>query len=671
MEDTEMDIILSAVDNASDTFEAVQDAAENMGESVQEGAEEGSQGLNDMEESAEAAQDPLQGINDIINGLVAAEVFSEIADTLWDFADKAGTFEDSMMRASLEAEGAGISVDAMTDAVSRLSTTTGRAGSEIREAFITATARGITDIDSFTTMMEGAGAQATLLGTDIESMANKFSSLSMRSSVMERTLSQTGITVDELGQALGIQGATIDDVNAKWSELDTNQRAAALGMAASMNEGAEANEAYKNSWAGLQEQINIAKGRIERLAGEVLLPVLIPALEAAARVLDFFADQISAAMDGPFSGLISVLGAIVAGFALVVPAIVAVNMAMGFYTASLAPAIAATWALLAPWLPFIAIGAAIVAVVYEIGKAFGWWSDASSMMDALWAGIQRLWNAFINHPDVQAYLEIVRHNFEVLGEWIGKAVDWVKKFFQANNGGDFDIVAMWIHNIGVAWDIISAPIKAVIKVIRILITVFKQVYTTGKNNLQRLISFIRAFPGMVRGAISSLVNILTAPFRTAYNRITGIVGQIKSTVHNITGVNIDSVTNKITQPFTNAYNKIVGIVDKIKSKANSIGNIHLPSLGGMFGGYDLAYGGEDLIAPTNKSYTKDEMRITQDINLILDLRNVPNGVSEEVLYDALTSKEFINALVTNNDFQSLDAKVKGRINAKARRARGV
>jgi nitrate reductase gamma subunit len=55
-------------------------------------------------------------------------------------------------------------------------------------------------------------------------------------------------------------------------------------------------------------------------------------------------------------------------------------------------------------LPFIAAAVLVVAAIYEIGKAFGWWTDASSMMDALWAGVQRLWDAFINHPDVQAVL---------------------------------------------------------------------------------------------------------------------------------------------------------------------------------------------------------------------------------------------------------------------------
>ena len=145
----ELDIILQAVDNASDTFQDVASAAEDMGQSMQDGAEAGTQGFEEVEESAEGAKDPMEQIQDILGGFLGAEVFSQLADALWDVADKAGTFEDSLMRARLEAEGAGIDVNDMTDAVSELSSTTGRAGSEIRESFINATARGVTDLDSF------------------------------------------------------------------------------------------------------------------------------------------------------------------------------------------------------------------------------------------------------------------------------------------------------------------------------------------------------------------------------------------------------------------------------------------------------------------------------------------------------------------------------------------
>ena len=631
MEDTELDIILSAVDNASDTFESVQSAAEGMGESVQEGAEQGTEGMEGMEAAAEEAADPLEQITTIIGGLAGAEIFSQLADTLWDFADKAGTFEDSLMRARLEAEGAGISVNDMTDTVSELGRVTGRAGGEIREAFITATARGITDLDSFKQMMIGAGAQATLLGTDIDSMANKMSGLAMRSSVMERTLANTGITVEELGEALGIQGATIDDINAKWETMDTNQRAAALGMAASMNEGKTANEEYKKSWAGLQAQLDIAKGRLERLAGEVLLPVLIPALEVAGRVLNWLGDTISAVMDGPLGGLVSVLGAVVAGFALVVPAVMAIQGAMALYTASLAPAITATWALLSPWLPFIAIGAAIVALIYAIGNAFGWWSNVSTMMDAIWAGIQRLWSAFINHPDVQGLINAITSAWKAMQPVLISIIKWVLSFFKASGKKDFDLVRTMINAVGTAWRALTAPIRLVISVLKTLWNAFK----TGVRQAQ------------------STVNSIGSAFRGLPGRITGAVG---------------GVTNAISRPFTNAYNKIIGIVDKIKAKAASIGNISLPS---FWGGEDLSfYGGSDL------TYSNDRLSVdmNQNINLSLDLRNVPSTMDERALAgminETLDSKEFITRLVNNPDFQSLDGKVKQRIVLKSNRANG-
>ena len=652
-----MDIVLRAVDDASDTFEQVQSAAEDMGESVQSGAEQGSEGLDEMEASGENAADPLEQISTIIGGLAGAEIFGQLADALWDVADKAGTFEDSLMRARLEAEGAGIDVNAMTDAVSELSATTGRAGGEIRESFIKATARGITDLGSFKQMMEGAGAQATLLGTDIGTMADKMSGLAMRSSVMERTLANTGITVEELGEALGIQGATIDDINEKWATLDTNQKAAALGMAASMNEGQTANEEYKKSWAGLQAQIDIAKGRIERLAGEVLLPVLVPALQVAARVLNFLGDTISAVMNGPLGGLISVIGAVVAGFALVVPAVAAVQGAMALYDAALATATTTTLGFLAPWLPFIAIGAAIVAIIYEIGKAFGWWTDASSAIDAIWAGIQRLWSAFINHPDVQAIIGAIRMAWVALQPAIFSVIRLVMSFFNETNGSKFDVVRTLIGALGVAWNALTLPIRTVINVIRLLWTTMRTVYNnirTAVNNIKKMFSNL---PGAIRGAISSLVGIITKPFKDAYEKIKGTVDSIKSKAKSITNISLSSLTDKIFGPVRDAYNKIKDKVDQIKSKLREI-----PIIGGAFG-FDY----EGML----EAQANGETHSSMDINLNVDLSNVPAHIDTNTLISVLTDPTVLAALTNNNNFQTLDARAKNRLLMKQARAGGI
>ena len=672
----ELEVILRAVDEASDTFESVTEAAENMGESVQGGAEAGSQGLDEMEESGEAAADPLEQITNIMGGLVGAEVFSQLADTLWDFADKAGSFEDSMMRARLEAEGAGISVNEMTDTVSELSRVTGRAGGEIRESFIKATARGITDMDSFKKMMVGAGAQATLLGTDIQSMGDKFSSMAMRSTLMERQLASTGITMEELASAMGMTGATADEVKAKWQELDTNQRAAALGMAASMNEGQTANEEYKKSWAGLQEQLDIAKGRLERLAGEVLLPVLVPALEVAGRVLNWLGDTISMVMKGPLGGLISVVGAAAAAFALAVPAYMAVSGAITLLTATAIPAATALWAMVAPLLPFIAIGAAVVLIIYEIGKAFGWWTDVSSMLDAIWAGVMRLWSAFINHPDVQSFLSALAIAWNWLVPAVTGVVNAVLRFFGVTSSSNFDFVRTLINAIGGAWNQMTFPIRLVITVVKLFITTMVNIYNRVRAIITNIKNLFARLPGAIRGAISSLTSIITHPVQTARNTISGIVGGIKSTIQGITGVNIGSLTSKLTQPVTNAYNNIAKTVSNIINKIKSIPH-NIPGIGGAFG-FDY----EGMLEELNKSksanvYTSGNESLTLDhnINFKFDFTNLPEGTSEETLVamlrSAITDRSVINSLVNSPDFQSLDGKVKDRLLLKSNRARGV
>jgi len=482
-------------------------------------------------------------------------------------------------------------------------------------------------------------------------------------------LASTGITMDELAEAMGMAGATADEVKDKWQELDTNQRAALLGQAAAMNEGQTANEEYKKSWAGLQAQIDIAKGRIERLAGEVLLPVLIPALETAARVLDWVGDQIDGLINGPFGGLISVVGAAAAAFALAVPAYVALSGAITLLEATAIPAATALWAMVSPLLPFIALGAAVAYVVFEIGKAFGWWTDVSSMLDAVWAGIQRLWSAFINHPDVQGFINGIRQAWAALRPYIQSVVSWVLSFFNVSSTGKFDAVRAIIDTVGKAWNNMTRPIRLVISVIKLLISTFKQWNNNAQSSVNRVRALFAALPGRIRSAISSLVNIITAPFRNAYTSISKTVSNIKSTIRTITSVNIGSVTSKLTQPFTSAYNSIVKTVNNIISKAKSIPN-NIPIIGGMFGGADLAYGGEDLIT-TNTG----PMTVNKNINLSLDLKNVPAGIDQDLLHgvvvETLTDKNVISLLVNNNDFQSLDNKVKSRILAKNSRARGA
>ena len=150
------------------------------------------------------------------------------------------------------------------------------------------------------------------------------------------------------------------------------------------------------------------------------------------------------------------------------------------------------------------------------------------------------------------------------------------------------------------------------------------------------------------------------------DKLSGIGGSISSA--------LSGVVNAFTKPFKDAYASVKEWVGKIKSKASEV-----PVIGGAFGGEDLplggAYGGEDLTSTQVRSIEKMEIHTSNDVNLSLDLKNVPSNIDENVLRNALveslTDKSVLSVLVNNNDFQSLDNRAKARILARNNRARGV
>lgn len=152
------------------------------------------------------------------------------------------------------------------------------------------------------------------------------------------------------------------------------------------------------------------------------------------------------------------------------------------------------------------------------------------------------------------------------------------------------------------------------------------------------------------------------------DKLSGIGGSITSA--------LSGVVNAFTKPFKDAYDAVKEWVGKIKEKASEV-----PVIGGAFGGEDLpiggAYGGEDLTSSATqvKSIERMEIHTSNDVNLSLDLRNVPAGIDESTLHnlvvETLTDKSVLSVLVNNNDFQSLDNRAKARILARNNRARGV
>lgn len=308
---TTIDEVSSSTDDLSTNAENASNSTTDLGDTVNSLDSSSIGNLSDeMSSYRDNTEDANDSTTNLMDGLASAGIAAGLSGTFMGVANSAGVYSDSMMRATNAAEGAGISADQLQNSMNMLSEATGRSGSELREAFIIATARGITNLDSFNQMMIGAGAQATQFGVDIDTMANKFSNMAMRSNISTKLLAGTGITMEELASVMGV---SVDEVSDKWKTLDINTRASILGMAASMNEGKGANEDFKNSWAGLNAQLDKAKGKLMRVIGDAILPTLIPAIKVATQVLDGLASGFQA-LPTPIKGVIGGIATFAIGF---------------------------------------------------------------------------------------------------------------------------------------------------------------------------------------------------------------------------------------------------------------------------------------------------------------------------------------------------------------------
>lgn len=202
----------------------------------------------------------------------------------------------------------------------------------------------------------------------------------------------------------------------------------------------------------------------------------------------------------------------------VVPALAAATLAaIDFFMAMLANPL--TWVLVA----LVAIALAI----YEVGKAFGWWSDVGSMLDAVWAGLQRLWDAFINHPDVQAIISALSGAWQWLCDAVGQAWNAISDFFNLNTGGQFDVVRALIEGIGLAWNFITFPIRSVIGLMQMLWPYFQQFYET---------------------CLVPLGEFLGGAFAEAWTFVMGLLEQITPFVENLTQAWADFQSGQMDLP---------------------------------------------------------------------------------------------------------------------------
>ena len=218
----------------------------------------------------------------------------------------------------------------------------------------------------------------------------------------------------------------------------------------------------------------------------LLEAILLPLTPAIVAIIDGFTNAINALkpfiqmLQGAWGALPDWIkdtawaGALVIAILLIGNAIW-VNLIPALAAAAVA-AIDFAMAMLANPLTWVVVALVAVALaIYEVGKAFGWWTDVQSMLAAIWAGLNRLWSAFVNHPDVQAAIQAVSSALQTLWGYIQQAGQAIMEFFGIATGGEFDVVRAIIDGVGAAWEIFSGHLTAVVTVFTTLISILQAV----------------------------------------------------------------------------------------------------------------------------------------------------------------------------------------------------
>ena len=293
-----------SLDEASDKATTLEDELNTIDSTVAT-PEIDTSSLDEASGKAEETTSSLDNITTAAAGLAATAGIEQMITT----ADNINT---SWNRLELTFANTGVSMDTLKDKSSALSDATGRSGGTIRNYFNQMGIAGVTNTDLLTSSFEALSGKAYQTGNSIESMESRLQMMAMTGNASGRMLKSLGISADDLAKAMGVSA---EEVSEAFKAMTPEERIAAITKA--MGEGTQANEMYKDSYAGLKDRANAAMAGLMGAVGQAILPVVIPALEAATQFVKMLTDGFKA-LPGPVQGAIgAVLGIAAIGTTLI------------------------------------------------------------------------------------------------------------------------------------------------------------------------------------------------------------------------------------------------------------------------------------------------------------------------------------------------------------------
>lgn len=264
---------------------------------------------------------------------------------------------------------------------------------------------------------------------------------------------------------------------------------------------------------------------------------------------------------------------------------------LGFLATVTWSAVSAVVAFVAPILAVVAVIGILVYAIYEVGKAFGWWTDVGSMLDAIKNNIGRLWNAFINHPDVRATIQAICDAWKWLNDSLKPVVDWLSgvwnKMFPDSIKGKVDGTRIIIDAIGIAFRNMTIPIRVAIEVLKILwgnlsgmVSLAINIGQGIRDALMPIVCILLGCsPGIVP-ALQTVQEIFTSVWNAILGFISGVISSVVSAIQPIIDI-LTQIVDFYLSTFMYAWQTLIIVFNIVIVAVNQIIGIFNAFLSGQ------------------------------------------------------------------------------------------
>ena len=304
-------------------------------------------GIGGIGEEAENSKESVDGLLDSVEGMASLGIGGGLAAGLASATNAAGSYEDDMKRVGMALKGVAMTSDEAEKTyggvISRMTKATGRGAADVRNHLITLGGAGIKSEKLLSDSFKGISAAAFQTKNPISTVDDTFRRMVQSGMIRASSLSNVfQISMDEIGKAMGMAGASSTEVSKAFKELDEGTRASVLSTALTMHYGEEGNKNYLTSFQQLTDELDRAKDAFMRLVGEALLPTVVPAIHIATDIVKGLASAFKGLPEpvqqiiGGFGGLVlgaSALGLVLNGvFKIVRGAIAPFQQLYGYFT---------------------------------------------------------------------------------------------------------------------------------------------------------------------------------------------------------------------------------------------------------------------------------------------------------------------------------------------------